>query len=106
MVISGHNLLQIFAIGTFTMGVITLAAGVMILLISSLGKDMRAVSTQTAQIAQKGIAEEISGLVGNASNFLLAMNEMVRTVKGTGIFLTVLGLILILTSFWLALQIH
>jgi hypothetical protein len=65
---------------------------------------LKSLATQTAQIAQKGLAEEISGLVGNASSLLITINEMMRTTTGIGVFLTVIGLSLMAVTYWLVLQ--
>ena len=53
--------------------------------------EVKALATQTARLAQKGIAEEVAGLVGNASTLVDAMDQLVRTTRGIGIFLTVLA---------------
>jgi len=56
-------------------------------------------------LAQKGIAEDVAGLVGNASSLLSATNELVRTSAGIGVFLAVLGVVLMAAATWLVLQI-
>jgi hypothetical protein len=62
-------------------------------------------AAQTAQLAKKGIAEDVAGLVGNASTLLSATNELVRTSAGIGVFLAVLGFLLMGVATWLVLQI-
>jgi len=92
-------------IGLFVIGVVTFWIGVIILVSRTTGRDVKTIASQTTRLAQKGLAEEIAGLVGNASTLLNALNDMVRTAAGIGIFLTIIGLSLMGTSIWLVLQI-
>jgi hypothetical protein len=92
-------------IGLFVIGVFTFWIGVIILVSRTTGRDVRTIASQTTRLAQKGLAEEIAGLVGNASTLLNALNDLVRTAAGIGIFLTIIGLLLMGTSIWLVLQI-
>jgi hypothetical protein len=92
-------------IGLFVIGVFTFWIGVIILVSRTTGRDVRTIASQTTRLAQKGLAEEIAGLVGNASTLLNALNDMVRTAAGIGIFLTIIGLLLMGSSIWLVVQI-
>ena len=47
------------------------------------------------------LAEEVAGLVGNASALLNATNELIRTSAGIGVFLTLLGVGLMVAASWL-----
>jgi len=92
-------------IGLFLLGIITLLVGIILLITRSAGKEVRTLATQTAQLAKKGIAEDVAGLVGNASTLLSATNELVRTSAGIGVFLAVLGFLLMAVATWLVLKI-
>jgi len=70
------------------------------------GKDVHTLATQTTRLAQKGLAEQVAGLVGNASALLEAVNKLVRTTAGVGVFLTVLGLLLMISASLLVLQLY
>jgi hypothetical protein len=93
------------SLGAFLLGMLTFASGVFILVANTLRKDLRVITKQTSQLAAKGLAEELSGLVGNASTLIGAVNDMVRTAAGIGIFLAVLGLALMSVATWLVFQI-
>jgi len=95
----------LMVLGLFLLGAITLLVGIILLITRSAGKEVRTLATQTARLAQKGIAEDVAGLVGNASNLLSATNELVRTSAGIGVFLAVLGVVLMAAATWLVLQI-
>lgn len=98
------NILLVMTITGFSIGLITFAAGILILALKPSTSDIKTLITQTSNLAQKGIAEDIAGLVGNASVLLGAMSDLVRTTSGVGVFLAILGLILMLGSAWLAWQ--
>ena len=100
-----HDLKLLMLIGTFLLGVITFLLGLGILVYGAWGRDLRGVAAQTARLAQKGLAEEISGLVGNASTLLISINEMMRTSTGIGFYLTIVGAILMIVACWVILRI-
>ena len=99
------DLKLLMVIGLFLLGAITLLVGILLLVTRSAGKEVRALATQTAQLAKKGIAEDVAGLVGNASNLLSATNGLVRTSAGIGVFLAILGFLLMTAATWLVLKI-
>jgi hypothetical protein len=99
------DLKLLMVIGLFLLGAITLLIGILLLVTRSAGKEVRALATQTAQLAKKGIAEDVAGLVGNASNLLSATNDLVRTSAGIGVFLAILGFLLMTAATWLVLKI-
>ncbi|HEY9077258.1 MAG TPA: hypothetical protein VIO61_12055 [Anaerolineaceae bacterium] len=103
--ITVNELILIMASCIMLLGVASVGAGIVILVTKVAGKDVQIIANQTAKLAQKGLAEEISGLVGNASSLLEAMNQMVRTSTGIGVFLVVVGFLLLLTAFYMAKQV-
>lgn len=103
--LSISDLKLLMVIGLFILGAITLLIGILLLITRSAGKEVRALATQTARLAKKGIAEDVAGLVGNASNLLSATNELVRTSAGIGVFLAILGFLLMTVATWLVLKI-
>jgi hypothetical protein len=90
----------------FLLGMITFIAGILILAFRASSGDVKMLVTQTARLAQKGLAEDVAGLVGNASNLVDAMNQLVRTTRGVGIFLTIMGTAMMGIACWLAIQIY
>ncbi len=98
------HLLLIMVLALFVIGVLTFIAGVFILVFRASSKDLQTLATQTTRLAQKGLAEEIAGLVGNATNLLDTLNQLMRTTRGIGIFLAILGLLLMSVACWFAFQ--
>lgn len=99
------DLKLLMVIGLFILGAITLLIGVLLLVTRSASKEVRTLATQTARLAKKGIAEDVAGLVGNASNLLSVTNDLVRTSAGIGVFLAILGFMLMAVATWLVLKI-
>ena len=94
----------VMAGGMFLLGIGTFLTGILILVAGSWWHDLRTLTTQTTRIAQKGLTDEISGLVGNASALLNSINELVHTTTGIGVFLTMIGMLLMSVTFWLVLH--
>ncbi len=94
------------AIIMFGLGLLTFGTGVIVLVSRTLNKDLQLIEEQTTKLAAKGFTEQIAGLVGNASALLNALNDMVHTARGIGIFLTLSGILLMTGSIVFVLQIH
>jgi len=99
-----QDTLSVIVAAMAVMGVIALAAGIFILFRKVMGDELKVIASQTSRLAQKGIAEEITGLVGNASALLDALNQLVKTTTGVGVFLTLIGFILMVVAYYLGLQ--
>lgn len=76
----------------FLLGMGTFALGVFVLVSRAMSRDIHRVAAHTARLAQKGIVEDASGLVGNASALVTALTKLVQTTAGAAIFLIILGL--------------
>jgi hypothetical protein len=98
-----QQLLFSMAAISFSAGLLTFWIGVFVLISRSTSSEVRAIANQTAQIAKKGLANDLAGLVGNASSLIAVMNDLIRTQNGIGGFLIVVGVILMITSAGLAL---
>ncbi len=101
-----NDFLLTMACALLLCGVVILGIGVYTLIGKIMGKELRTIADQTAKIAQKGITDEISGLVGNARSLIEVLNDMVKTTAGIGIFLVVLGFLLMAAAYVLVLQIR
>lgn len=87
-------------------GLLSIITGVMILVTKVAGKDLRAIADQTMRMAQKGIAEDVAGLVGNASALIDALNNLVKSVTGVGVFLILMGFVLLAAAYGLVIQLR
>ena len=100
------DILLAMTLSLFLIGSVTFVAGVLILLTRSMGRDVREITNHTRKLAQKGLAQDMSGLVGNASSLLTATTEMVRTTAGLGVLLLFLGSIQLAAAIGLALYLY
>jgi len=100
------DLLLAMTLSLFLMGAVTFLSGVLVLLTRTMGRDVREITAQTRKLAQKGLAQELSGLVGNASALLNATTQMVRTTAGLGTLLVFMGFIQLTASIGLALYLY
>jgi hypothetical protein len=87
-------------------GIVILGIGVFTLIKKLMGKELQTIADQTSKLAQKGITDDVAGLVGNARTLIEALNQMVKTTAGVGIFLVVIGFVLLAAAYGLVLQIR
>jgi len=86
------------------LGLITFITGFIVLLTRVLGKGISQIAKETQKVVQKGITEEIASIIGNASVLIDSLNQMVTTAAGIGVFLMILGVLLMAGSFALFLR--
>lgn len=94
-----HDFVFIVAASLTLLGVIGIGAGIILLVTRASGKAVQTLAAQASELAKKGLAEEISGLVGNASALIEALNQLVRTSAGIGIFLVLFGFVMLICAF-------
>jgi hypothetical protein len=90
----------------FVVGLITFIAGVLVLVIRSNSGEVKNLAVQTTKLAHKGMSEGVTGLVGYATDLLDALNQLTRTTRGTGMFLAVSGLGMMLFACWMAINVY
>lgn len=100
------DFLLTMAVSLLVMGLLSILAGVLILVTRTAGKDLRTIADQTIRMATKGIAEDVTGLVGNASALIEALNQLVRSVTGVGVFLILMGFAMLAGAYALVLQLR
>lgn len=89
----------------FLLGALMVLTGLIILTKKAIGKEIESLATTTSKLAQKGIADDIAGLVGNASTLMNALQDMVKTATGIGVFLVIIGGLFIAGSLWIFINI-
>ena len=89
----------------FIMGIISIGAGLFILVTKVFNGDLKTIANETAKMAQKGISDDMSGLVGNASVLIDALNQMVKTASGVALFMIIIGFVQIIAAYYLVQQI-
>lgn len=85
----------------FIVGLLTFLTGVGVLLSAIFRKDTQAIAIQTQKLVQKGLAEDVAGLVGNANMVLRTIADMTTTRGNMGVLLMIAGFVLLAAAFFL-----
>ncbi len=96
----------LIAVALFILGCLCVLLGAFVLIGRGNTGDVKMLAAHTARLAQKGLAEEVTGLVNGASALVAGLNDLVRTSNGTGVFLITLGLMMIGASYWILTQVN
>ncbi|MBE0685533.1 MAG: hypothetical protein IH585_05990 [Anaerolineaceae bacterium] len=99
-----EDLITLLTLVFMGLGLISFITGFIVLLTRVLGKGITQIAKETQKVVQKGITEEIASIIGNASVLIDSLNQMVTTAAGIGVFLMVLGVLLMAGSFALFLR--
>lgn len=86
----------------FLLGLIVMVISIFILTRQAIGRDVQTIAAQTSKLAEKGITENIAGLVGNASALINALHDLSKTNTGIGVFLVFLGIALMTTAYFIS----
>ena len=86
----------------FLLGLVVLALSIFILTRQAVGKDIQTIAKQTTKLAEKGITENIAGLVGNASALINALHDLSKSNTGIGVFLVFLSVALLTTAYFIS----
>lgn len=97
-----HTIQLMVAMSLMVLGILSIISGMALLVGQATGKDVNTIAHQAARLAQKGLAEEVSGLVGNARSLVDALNQLARTKAGIGIFLFIIGMAMLLVAYFMA----
>lgn len=91
MAIDTSQMQAILMISLLGMGGLSLAGGIFVLISKTFSKEVEVIADQMTKLAQKGVADDVSGLVGNASSLIDSLNQLTKTASGIGIFLVLIG---------------
>ncbi len=90
----------------FLLGLIAILLGIFVLMTRGYTGEVRALAAHTARIGQKGIGQDITGVVQSASELVAAINQLVKTATGVGVFLTCTGLVMIVAAYLVVMQVN
>ena len=91
---SGNQIVVNVSIVLFGFGIICLVLSIFILAKQALNRDIQTIADATTKLAEKGITDGVSGLVGNASLLIGSLNDLAKSNTGIGVFLVFLSLVL------------
>lgn len=95
-----NQVIQVIAYILFGLGILCLILSIIILAKQAVGKNIQTIANQTTKLAEKGITDGVSGLVGNASLLISSLNDLSRSNSGIGIFFVFLSLVLLAAAYF------
>ncbi len=101
-----NDLLLIVSLFLMGIGTVSFFSGLIVILSKIMGGSVAKIAAETKKIVQKGIAEEVAGLVGNASILLNSINDLVKTATGVGVFLIITGILFMMGSLYILIQLQ
>lgn len=104
--ITPFNLILLVILTLFTLGVLMILIGMYLLIFRATGKEIKTLTSQTNRLIQKGIAEDISSLIGQASTLLTSLNELIKNTAGVGVSLILIGLGFLGLAAFIAFQLY
>jgi hypothetical protein len=104
--LSFRDIQILIAAAVFLLGCLCVILGAIVLITRGYSREVRTIAAHTARIGQKGVTSEVSGLVNSAAELMTAINQLVKTSNGTGVFLITLGIGMIASGYWVVLQIE
>jgi len=103
--LSVNDFLLTLSVTVLAMGVLAFVIGIFILAFKVVNDDFNEISSQTAKLVSKGLTDDISGLIGNASSLLESINQMAKTKAGVGMFLLIAAFFLLGCAYFLITRI-
>ncbi len=104
--LSTIDMQMIIAATVFVLGCMCILLGIFVLVSRGYSKEIRALAANSARLGRKGMAEEVTGLVNSASELVGALNSLVKTASGAGLFLILMGVGMIAASYWVVDQVQ
>ncbi|NLE83840.1 MAG: hypothetical protein GX603_05950 [Chloroflexi bacterium] len=100
MIESGNQIILSISVVLFAMGIICLVLSVFILAKQAMSRNIQTIADATTKLAEKGITDGVSGLVGNASLLIGSLNDLAKSNTGIGVFLVFLSLVLFAGAYY------
>ena len=100
MISTTNQVVQLISYILFGLGILCLILSIVILARQAIGKNIQTIANQTTKLAEKGITDGVSGLVGNASLLISSLNDLSRSNTGIGIFFVFLSLVLLAAAYF------
>jgi H+/Cl- antiporter ClcA len=87
------------------LGVISFIVGLFTLAFKITSGDFAKISNQSAKLMSKGLTDDVSDLMGNASSLLESLTQMSKTKAGVGMFLIIVAFVLFIVAYYLVSRI-
>ena len=74
-----------------SVGIISFLVGMWLMIRTVASDEVKNMAVQTTRLVQKGMAEDVAGLVGNANNLMETMSRLSQDKRGASVVLLVFG---------------
>lgn len=90
------------AVSLFVLGLCSCVGGLWMILSRRYQKVLKSISAQSAKVSSKAVTDAgLAPLIQAMSGLVEAIDKLIRTSVGVGVFLCLAGVILCLASFWM-----
>jgi hypothetical protein len=92
----------LMAVILFVLGLSSCVAGLWTILSRQYQQALKRISAQSAKVSSKAVTEAgLAPLIQSMSSLVGAINQLIRTSVGVGVFLCIAGVALCLVAFWM-----
>ncbi|MGD2105343.1 MAG: hypothetical protein PVJ55_09585 [Anaerolineae bacterium] len=96
------TLQAVMAASVFLLGLSSCISGLWMILSRQYRKLLKSISAQSAKVSSKAVTDAgLAPLIQAMSGLVEAIDKLVRTSIGVGVFLCLAGVVLCLASFWM-----
>jgi hypothetical protein len=86
----------------FALGLTSCIAGLWTILARQYQQALKRISAQSAKVSSKALTEAgLAPLIQSMSSLVEAINQLIRTSVGVGVFLCLAGVVLCIVAFWM-----
>jgi len=86
---------------TGVLGLLSMLLGLYILVARGYSHELGVLAAQSAKLGQKGVGDGVTALVEQSAQLVEAINNLVRTAAGIGVFLVLTGMVLLSGSYYI-----
>jgi hypothetical protein len=99
--LSFQEIQLIVAATLFFIGCICTLLGILLLVTRGYSREVNSIAANTAKLGQKGLTQEIAGLVVSATELVASINDLSRTASGVALMLIAIGMGMIGGAYWI-----
>ena len=99
-----QNVQFVFAGLVGLVGFVSTILGLYMLVVRGYSHEMKVLAAESAHLGQKGISDSVTALVETSAQLVEAINHLVRTAAGIGVFLATMGLAMLAGSYYMLLR--
>jgi len=102
--LTANDFVLTLAGAVLVLGIISFVIGLFTLAFKVSNGEFSEISAQSAKLMSKGLTDDVSDLMGNASSLLASITQMTKTKAGVGMFLIIVAFVFFIVSYYLVSQ--